>query len=185
MQPCQKKRVNLLKKTVYKYAFTLCSYFNNSILIFGTLWEERALFSLLKIKSGPCPPSLQEAVEIVLTSAVCSQIQDDSSGKSLLFVLSSLMFASGSCLCLFVILRSDVGIQRCWGWHLSEDFCENESGHTRSQREIMCQCKQFWHQIVTVLESNTGNSLNICILCSFIILSYVDFYFIFFSLTSL
>ncbi len=31
--------------------------------------EETALFSLLQIKSGPCPRSLQEAVEIVLPSA--------------------------------------------------------------------------------------------------------------------
>ncbi len=140
--------------------------------------EETALFSLLQIKSGPCPRSLQEAVEIVLTSAVCSQIQDDSSEKSLLFVLSSLMFASGSCLCLFVILCSDVGIQRCWGWHLSEDLCENESGHTRSLREWICQCKQVCIRLLQCLKATLEILKHLYPLQFHFFLSY--FYFIFF-----
>lgn len=88
------------------------------ILFWQTLWfffslvftdKKHPLSTFFKGSRWDCPN----------LCAVCSQIQDDSSGNSLLFVLSSLMFVSGSCLCL---LSSGVLI---WVYRgVEDDICQ-------------------------------------------------------------
>ncbi len=149
-----------------------CSYFNNNLLIFGTLWEERALFSLLEIKSGPCPPSLQEAVEIVLTSVpsarrfkmtvvgrVCSLFCHLS---CLLQEVACVFLSSGALMWYTEVLRMTFVRGFMWKWKWSHKV--SEGVHVSVQKGLASDC-------YSASKQHCGNSLNIFVLCSFIFCS--------------
>lgn len=145
----------LLFQQYYTVNHTLTKSENRKETFFVDLAEEGSFWIFC------CPSSLQESVESVLahTAVPSPLIQHDSSGKRRLFVLSPLVAASRTRPCLFVIQRSDVSIQKCWCWHLSEDLCENESGHMASHRKCRCRWKRVWNQILIVLARQCDGNL--------------------------